>query len=490
MGKFLSPTLQQAENAKIKCAVIFYPDDDGAFFLSAVRGQLSHLRFGYMWEGETELTDAISQKFIEADLMTDERFFIEDCEGLLKYLDTGDGDMGNVTVNVDNCCGDGYSVPNITIPIDIDIGNPPSGDGFTDDTTTTYPDDFTDRAEYEAYKCAVATQFHEDVSDFMLHMSGLTNALNWVGDLVQTLLSSAEYWNENFGVFIRRVFAVAKAWNRLVNKLVELSNLGTIGVNWAIPWQTIRPDWEAEKDDIICGLYTSSNANAANIFLRNWIDDKVDTAWGSNPSGHNEVVYRDSILALYDEIIDSNVLQALFEDSGNIGVSGADCSMCQTSGGDYTYTFPADSQGWDLYIGRANWDNVNNGGEIVHHPKDGNSPDPTEMRLTRDDLNVFMGLSANNATALSYVEFELGPGQLADGLANGRTVEFIIYFNNGSNYTVSNINTYGVHTFTGFPALTLRNSSGGQSCIEIKVYSNGNSNNGEVWVDNIGFTHI
>lgn len=105
MGQWLSPP--EPENYETKCAVIYYPHDDGAFYLAALRGAISQLARSYNWEGSPEKTAKIRQIMIEHELMTDAVFFGADCEIIEALYDGGTEMAINQTVNVTCGCCDG-----------------------------------------------------------------------------------------------------------------------------------------------------------------------------------------------------------------------------------------------------------------------------------------------------------------------------------------------------------------------------------------------
>lgn len=252
MGQYLAPP--NLENIQTKCAIIFYPDDDGAFFLNAVRGQLSELARPFIWEGDREKQDAIAQLFTATDLMTDDVFFGLDCE-LIKLI-TGDEDM-NINVNC-NCCGTGsgdtlicYGTdgqPVITTqpytPDDSYIP-PTGGDWPMDPETQSPPPAFETWEEYDANACAAANAYYEL---FVF----LVAAAHGVVDLAVNLATAIIAVAALFPAQVEEVLAsgfIAKA----AEAIVKLATHSEDAKDWIEDLQGYLASHQAE---IVCSLYT------------------------------------------------------------------------------------------------------------------------------------------------------------------------------------------------------------------------------------------
>ena len=168
MGKYLSPP---ETSYQTKCAVIMYPHDDGAFFLNALRGQLSYLKKWYAWEGDRGHTNEIAQIWAIHDAMTDEIFFRADCEDI--PLIVGDEDM-NVNVNVQcsgngGCCCDtnNYLFPDTENPEIEDFPEfPPEEDVGGEDSLMTPQE-----------KCSLGTFLYESFEDLYLDVEDYWEAV-------------------------------------------------------------------------------------------------------------------------------------------------------------------------------------------------------------------------------------------------------------------------------------------------------------------------
>ena len=165
MGQYLSPPVPS--DYVTKCAIIFYPADDGAFYLQALKGQLSKLALRWIWEGDDAKQREIADIWLAHDLMTDDVFFRLDCEDIPVVV--GDEDL-NINVSCNCGCGGAGSEPTTIICYDSD-GNPvvtpqppvepyqepPVGDGWpVEPAYDDPPDGFADWTEFDVEACAAA----------------------------------------------------------------------------------------------------------------------------------------------------------------------------------------------------------------------------------------------------------------------------------------------------------------------------------------------
>ena len=165
MGQYLSPP--NPSDYVTKCAIIFYPADDGAFYLQALKGQLSKLALRWIWEGNDAKQREIADIWLAHDLMTDDVFFRLDCDDI--PLIVGDETL-NINVNCNCGCGGAGSEPTTIICYDSD-GNPvvtpqppvepyqepPVGDGWpVEPAYDDPPDGFADWTEFDVEACAAA----------------------------------------------------------------------------------------------------------------------------------------------------------------------------------------------------------------------------------------------------------------------------------------------------------------------------------------------
>lgn len=192
MGKFLSPPFPIAYATK--CAIILYPADDGGFFLDALRGQLSELGRGYIWEGDREQQEEIAQIWIMHDMMTDNVFFKLNCEDV--PLITGDESM-NVNVNVNcGCCNGGVSGSNLVCydqygnavispaPYVPDPLNPSGGDWPMNPGTDYPPTDFDNWTEYDTNACQASNAIYKLVILILTAAYGIAG----LGEMVAAVL--------------------------------------------------------------------------------------------------------------------------------------------------------------------------------------------------------------------------------------------------------------------------------------------------------------
>lgn len=165
MGQYLSPPAPS--DYQTKCAIIFYPDDNGAFYLQALKGQLSKLALRWIWEGDDEKQREIADIWLAHDLMTDEVFFRLDCEDIPFII--GDEDV-NINVNCNCGCGgaggepttiicydsDGNPIVTPQLPVEPYQPTPDDGEWPQNPAEDSPPSGFADWTEFDAEACAAS----------------------------------------------------------------------------------------------------------------------------------------------------------------------------------------------------------------------------------------------------------------------------------------------------------------------------------------------
>lgn len=279
MGKYLSPTLPI--ESQIKCAIIFYPDDSGAFFLNAVRGQLSELARPFIWEGNRETQDQIAQLFTITDLMSDDVFFGLDCD--LIPLITGEEDM-NINVNC-GCCGDGGGDTLIcygtdgnpvvqTGPTPVDYTPP----GFLDETIDP-EGDLPDGLPYD------------DIPAFDAAACGVANAAWWVAAF---FISALETIGDALAAIAAGIVALAAALPGGVVAALGAEGLLLVIEDWAAIYAAedisdkltdMRTWLDNHREEIVCAIY-SDRYNGVTSMWNQWaarMSDMVDSITFVNP---------------------------------------------------------------------------------------------------------------------------------------------------------------------------------------------------------------
>lgn len=249
MGKYLSPP--NPDDYRVKCAVIFYPEDDGTFFLNAVRGQLSELARSYIWEGDRAKTEQIAQIFTITDMMTDDVFFGLDCD-LIPLL-TGKEDM-NINVNCNcGCSGtpttvvcygqDGLPVLSPQLPVD-PVVSPPIGDTWpVDPNTEDPPDDFGDWTTFDVEACAAANGLWQAAYTWVTVAEGGVDTIAALVSAVLILLPAT-------ALEIMALIGGSGVYKIAENLIdVILSEQATDILNDAKTWL------EDEKQDIVCTIF-------------------------------------------------------------------------------------------------------------------------------------------------------------------------------------------------------------------------------------------
>lgn len=174
-----------------------------------------------------------------------------------------------------------------------------------------------------------------------------------------------------------------------------------------------------------------------------------------------------------------NKLFNMESDAGGFGGASCNCGYDV----DVTFTFDADTEGWAL-SSRAAW---NSSGYLELHPKSGSVPNPVTAAMGLDDLRIKAGEASELAWSLRVLEIETFEDPSFPGYANARTLECTVRYTDDTEQVLTpTVSADGTYTFAGFdPTKAMDTTAGGEQCLWIKVYHNGNSSNGVVFVDNV-----
>lgn len=322
MGKYLSPP--SLDGVRTKCAIIFYPEDDGAFFSSALRGQLSELCRPYIWEGGIEFTKQISQLWIETDLLTDDVFWRTDCD-FVKLI-TGDEEM-NINVNVNCGCCDGSSgdtlicydkYGNPVLPPEsepIEQNNPTGGDWPMQPATDDPPADFDAWSDYDENACAAANNYYKL---WIWILTAVYGILGLAEQVAQAILLLAAFFPARVAEVLSSRFLANMAEALL--SLAEKSEDAQAWLGTALEYA------EANQETLVCILYSNRhNIPAMRVsFLGNILQYVVDTL---AMSGTNEGYLTDFLYTTAP----TNVLFKWFIEAGvyaNLVAEPIDCANC------------------------------------------------------------------------------------------------------------------------------------------------------------------
>lgn len=256
MGQYLSPS-SLAHNTK--CAIVFYPEDDGGFFLAALRGQLTQLENVWIWEGSAQQVSDIVQIWTQHNIMSEMAWDRVDCEAV-PYL-TGEETM-NVNVNLSSNCGCG-------------CGGCGGGSGAgcggqvnqNLDPTQAYPlaplpTDEIPEEDVSVWKCDATHQLWADYYQFFVELQATASTVV-VG--ITTLTGIAV----GFAVLTGGIsFAVTL-----------LANLAVGGVAAAAAYAR---DWlEEHKEEFICQIYNSVSPSQAYDNARAYVQANKNTPFGA-----------------------------------------------------------------------------------------------------------------------------------------------------------------------------------------------------------------
>lgn len=481
MGKYLSPSLQQVEEAELKCAVIWYYSDSGLFFQQAVRGALADLRFPYKWEGDDGLVREIAGKFTETDLMTDDTFFVKDCDILSEALDK-DGTMAiNVTVNSDcggdcgcGCGGSGvggdaknttdFVVPKMPI-------NPP-----TDDFVSV-PDGFETREDYDEYKCAYATRlvrdFIETVTNFQV-ISGLTTLGSaW---LTTWLITGGSYEVIAVGLAAAGL-SVTGGVVLLGVGLAALVGFGAIAYDY---FNDIADYMTANEEEFICGVYGAATIDDARQVFADNLGDAITNLALTDGVGD---ALQNLVNNIVDALVPGEILVGLLEFVKDLTESEFDCSSCGSSVGTAVFDFLLDNDDWNLGIGRATY--VPEAEAIRLSPKQSTSPHPVVMRVQLPDILDRAGL--NPGTDVKFTSLDLSVLETNGTYwADGKTVVVVFKFDGGTTQTSLPITSNGAHDVPIPSDAQVQDSSGGGFAMEIHgLDSTGSESNSQVYIEDV-----
>jgi len=299
MGKYLSP---ESLDYETKCAVIFYPKDDGDLFLAALRGQLTRLESFWVWEGSRQFTEEIAYIWALHNVMSEDAWYKVDCADI--PILTGDEVM-NVNVNVSNCgcgcgCGCGGSGGQGGQPFGINPLEPPPSN------TPAIPS--SDPVEdIDQWKCDAANQLWDDWYQFFQEV-GIVG-----GAGLATVTALAQ---------IAVAFTILTAG---VGFLLVL--IAGIAINVAGGVMGLTKDWmELHKDGLICAIVSATSPAQAASNVAAYI-----AAFQNDPHGTFAGYWIGQVLMGITG--DTNWNLIFQEDSFPIASSnvGSDCSACEPS---------------------------------------------------------------------------------------------------------------------------------------------------------------
>lgn len=266
------------------------------------------------------------------------------CEDLVTALSNlGSGGSGG------GSCGCGSRFPSST---------PGQGGGATDQTDVegetvglTPPSTWGGtEEEYADYKCNAAEYIFEVIKAFFTAMADI-NTFVGAGATGLTfgalLLSVFETWVVAWAVGTGYIGAgaaatigagaiigAAPAWvaAAIVAAIAAVVVIAGVGI-FAI-YSTFATDWEAKRDTVICGLYTSTSVSEAKSLL---VDELSDTALNFAITGGNapyDAILRTLTETIISLVITSGFVNQLFAQSNWVdNFTGVyDCSGCGCSG--------------------------------------------------------------------------------------------------------------------------------------------------------------
>lgn len=337
MGQYLSPP--NPGDFETKCAIIFYPDDDGAFYLNALRGQLSELAAWWVWEGDRQKRDEISQIWLEHDLMTDAVFFRIDCDDVPLVL--GDEKVNiNVTTNCGCCDGPSFNDelspivdPEAEFPDDVRDGTDPNGDvpeTLTDIGIETW-------SEFDERACKMATAFVELLIRLIASMDGAGNIASKVGGLLALLSYAAP---GTYATIVGRVH-----FSELIEALLTVFGFDAVIDQLG---QLVEDLQGGLGEEVKCFVY--QNRHSINVMqgglptvIYDWM---IETAYDGDLAT--------AVQGLVDAYFPLRWLfGTFFGDALAELPTGADCSSCGASSAIYTDIFEGGQQPTWAVINRA-----------------------------------------------------------------------------------------------------------------------------------------
>lgn len=336
--------------------------------------------------------------------------------------------------------------------VEVDVGIPP--------ISTTWP-------EYRDYLCEAGLLLSDEIAQRLVDLHELQQA-GIVG--IGTLTSLASAW---FSIFIGVVVSEAAILTDFVNDILDNTFFEALSIKF-INNNSIR---DAVKQAVRC----AADAEEAQSNYIQAMDDMVI-------AGHLDATEAEAAKIIVLE----GVFETIFNQEDSEGNSvdttkyaGATCAGCGDSGS-YTFVFDTDEDGF-LLTARSAWQAATS--TINHHPKSGSSPDPTNMKIQRDSLNVKSGLLAADVTQLDSLTIELTQDtQGGDFMALGKDVVVRVRYEDLTVWDSPPITAYGVHVISGFPIKELQSTAGGNFALEFNFNSNGSNSNGSCNIDNISLT--
>lgn len=461
MGKYHLPPGETLVE-ELQCLVVYCPDEP--VYRQALWGAISQLTKFWIWEpdgagGEHDAADSWDLAYeatLESFGMLDELLqAVDEVEPLLRALqdiaqpccDSDESDGALFTDDVEDGAGD---VPqNI-----IDAG---------------YATDSTDWAGFDEYKCMIAHVAVDDMEGKLRKFAPYVDAAGTVAGGVAAIIGIiTTIFTAGASALVGGILASTAAAATLYKNATDGVFLTSLADKVA-----------ANHDALACAIYVGTDGPTAAC---NALNDEIDALFTATEA----LILKNlntcaGIRAFYGGRHDLQNVAQVLADNGYV-VGDFDCSCAFDV--DVTFTFDTDEENWSLG-NRTAWDSTELA--LRTNAKSGISPDPTHITALRGDtIATKAGIpdAAWDCRVFEIRAFENGGGQ---GFTNGRTVDVVLFYQDGTSEVLGTISEPGTYSFSGELGKEVRTQAGGNHCIDLVTRSNGSSVDGTVYFDDIRF---
>lgn len=314
-----------ADNLRVEGEECLYLLPQG--FVDSIISIQDRLRWKATWEEDDGS---------RANLTDDELQIVE--KGITRLCNPMDI-INNITVENDGgggsgsgCCCGGDGAPSPVFPNPFPETNPtvpPSGVPEDDGSTNPDPDEFSSYEEYRDYKCRVATQIVDDVTETIGNLQTLGGLV-----AVGAGYAAAAMWTAGtYSAIVVGLAAIGlSATGGVILIATALVALIVFGAVIFDHFNDIHDYMVENRNDLICGVFNAQNETQVKQVFYDIMQAAV-----ANLTVETDVqsILQRTVNDIIDALVPSEVVIMLFRFFKDVGIEAFDCSTCADISGQF-----------------------------------------------------------------------------------------------------------------------------------------------------------